>query len=679
MEKWREEAVQRRIGGSLREKLPEDPEMGEKVKIRILSEETINQIAAGEVIERPSSIAKELLENAVDAGASAISVEIRDGGVSLLRVTDNGSGIAKGEVRTAFLRHATSKIRDASDLGRIRTLGFRGEALASIAAVSKTELITKTPDSLLASRYEIEGGVERSLSEIGAMDGTTVLVRELFYNVPARRKFLKSRKTEGARVQEIVEREAIAHPDIAFRYLQDGKQRFVSFGKGAPLDALYAVYGRELRGQLIPLSGSYLPSKETGRPALRISGFVGKPSTNRSNRSCELFFVNCRHVRSPLLTRALEDGCRAFLMQHKFPFAVVMLELDPAIVDVNVHPQKLEVRFSDGEGIYAAVFDAIERALHETEMIADAEPPKREDSEERGTSFAPEPFERRRMEMTPSFSQGERGEESSSAPFQEREGYRRAEDFVPGNIRENPSFSEQGEKREEEEGEGEREREDAEERSRCKALSGKQESLFSERFLSERARTEQRIIGQLFDTYWLIEYGDKLFLIDQHAAHEKVNFERLMKRFREKKALSQYLSPPIVLTLSSREELILQRYLSYFRELGYEISELGGRDYSVSAVPADLPRIGKKELLLELLDELCEESGRHTAESIYDRIASMSCKAAVKGNMRLSFREMDALLSELMSLENPYACPHGRPTIVSISKTEIERKFKRIL
>lgn len=281
--------------------------------------------------------------------------------------------------------------------------------------------------------------------------------------------------------------------------------------------------------------------------------------------------------------------------------------------------------------------------------------------------------------MTPSFSQGERGEESSSAPFKEKEGYRRAEDFVPGNIRENPSFSEQREQREEEEGEGEREGENAEEKSRSEALSGKQESLFSERFLSEKARTEQRIIGQLFDTYWLIEYGDKLFLIDQHAAHEKVNFERLMKRFREKKALSQYLSPPIVLTLSSREELILQRYLSYFRELGYEISELGGRDYSVSAVPADLPRIGKKELLLELLDELCEESGRHTAESIYDRIASMSCKAAVKGNMRLSFREMDALLSELMSLENPYACPHGRPTIVSISKTEIERKFKRIL
>ena len=743
------------------------------MKINILSDETINQIAAGEVIERPLSVVKELLENAIDAGSTAVSVEIRDGGISMIRVTDNGGGIAEEDVRNAFVRHATSKIRDARDLLSIQTLGFRGEALASIASVARVELITKTPGALMAVHYQIEGGVEKDFSQIGAPDGTTFIVRDLFKNVPARRKFLKSPQAEAARIQDILEKEALAHPEVAFRYLQDGRQLLATLGNGSLLDVIYSIYGRDVTNQLITVNRAYQRSTLTGLPAVTVRGFIGKPVITRANRNFELYFVNERFVKNPMIMKAIEDGYRAFLMQHKFPFVVLMIDVNPEIVDVNVHPQKLEVRFSDGMLIYNSVLDAVQNALRQTELIVNTDLDNADAG--RGTHAAAstgsgstvpktpvmphvEPFEKKRVEATREVfaealrpqlhpdaapkediylqRQSHTGSSGSSDGLHER----RSEVEMPCAVT-TPSdtMTAAGEQKAtvaerlstddvsvtkniqaaagtsavsvphdaKEAGNAPAISASSEEKSTAAdaALSASsemvsapapsassettapapapqkpvQETLFSERFLSEQARSAHRIIGQVFETYWLVEYGDKLYIIDQHAAHEKVNFERMMKRLREKKPASQYLNPPILLTLTADEARVLEEHMSYFEQLGYVISSLGDRDYSISAIPTDLPELGKKELLLEILDELTDEAGMTTPDTIYDKIASMSCKAAVKGNNKLSLMEADALIGELLTLENPYACPHGRPTIISMSKTELEKKFKRIV
>lgn len=743
------------------------------MKINILSDETINQIAAGEVIERPLSVVKELLENAIDAGSTAVSVEIHDGGISMIRVTDNGGGIAEEDVRNAFVRHATSKIRDARDLLSIQTLGFRGEALASIASVARVELITKTPGALMAVHYQIEGGVEKDFAQIGAPDGTTFIVRDLFKNVPARRKFLKSPQAEAARIQDILEKEALAHPEVAFRYLQDGRQLLATLGNGSLLDVVYSIYGRDVTNQLITVNRAYQRSALTGLPAVTVRGFIGKPVITRANRNFELYFVNERFVKNPMIMKAIEDGYRAFLMQHKFPFVVLMIDVNPEIVDVNVHPQKLEVRFSDGMLIYNSVLDAVQNALRQTELIVNTDLDNAADG--RGAHAATstgsgsavpkppvmphvEPFEKKRVEATREvfaealrpqlhpdaapkediYLQGQphTGSSGSSDGLHER----RSEAEMPcavttpsdtmtaareqkATVAERLSTDDVSVTKDiqaaaetsavsmvhevKEAGNASAISASSEEKSTVAdaALSAssemvsapapsassettapapapqkpEQETLFSERFLSEQARTAHRIIGQVFETYWLVEYGDKLYIIDQHAAHEKVNFERMMKRLREKKPASQYLNPPILLTLTADEARVLEEHMSYFEQLGYVISSLGDRDYSISAIPTDLPELSKKELLLEILDELTDEAGMTTPDTIYDKIASMSCKAAVKGNNKLSLMEADALIGELLTLENPYACPHGRPTIISMSKTELEKKFKRIV
>lgn len=748
------------------------------MKINILSDETINQIAAGEVIERPLSVVKELLENAIDAGSTAVSVEIRDGGISMIRVTDNGGGIAEEDVRNAFVRHATSKIRDARDLLSIQTLGFRGEALASIASVARVELITKTPGALMAVHYQIEGGVEKDFAQIGAPDGTTFIVRDLFKNVPARRKFLKSPQAEAARIQDILEKEALAHPEVAFRYLQDGRQLLATLGNGSLLDVIYSIYGRDVTNQLITVNRAYQRSTLTGLPAVTVRGFIGKPVITRANRNFELYFVNERFVKNPMIMKAIEDGYRAFLMQHKFPFVVLMIDVNPEIVDVNVHPQKLEVRFSDGMLIYNSVLDAVQNALRQTELIVNTDLDNADGG--RGAHAAAstgsgstvpktpamphvEPFEKKRVEETreayaealrpqlnpevapkediylqgqprmgssgsrdglherrsehssgftlkdfdrsmeevrrdnPAYMQSTGSEVSSNTVNTSEEqtasiGSQISTDVISAavessntsvahDVKETNSTSEISTPLEEKRSFVDVAPSTSPETTIAAPALQKpeQETLFSERFLSEEARTAHRIIGQVFETYWLVEYGDKLYIIDQHAAHEKVNFERMMKRLREKKPASQYLNPPILLTLTADEARVLEEHMSYFEQLGYVISSLGDRDYSISAIPTDLPELGKKELLLEILDELTDEAGMTTPDTIYDKIASMSCKAAVKGNNKLSLMEADALIGELLTLENPYACPHGRPTIISMSKTELEKKFKRIV
>lgn len=742
------------------------------MKIKVLSDETINQIAAGEVIERPLSVVKELLENAIDAGSTSVTVEVRDGGIAMIRITDNGGGIDKDDVRNAFLRHATSKIREARDLENIQTLGFRGEALASIASVSRVELISKTPGALMASHYEIEGGVEKDFSEIGAPNGTTFIVRDIFKNVPARRKFLKSPQTEAARIQDILEKEALAHPEVAFRYIQDGRQRLATLGNGSLLDVIYSIYGRDVTNQLITVNRQYQRSQLTGLPAVTVRGFIGKPVITRANRNFEIYFVNSRFVKNPMVTKAIEDGYHAFLMQHKFPFTVLMVDVNPEIVDVNVHPQKLEVRFSDGMLIYNSIVDSVQNALRETELIlnTDLENFGRDENTSKKADLDPhveieekektlphvEPFEKNRKEETnrqyeealrpeihpeavPKSDIYLNGQNAAGTGVSEKNSwsgnavgysqYRRdyaakhssegiGSSSVDAKVAEPKSgFGLSDFKKVADEAEknyirenilnGSSEEPDAYsiEKSESKTLSDapdnsepageasetgngsekvlmtkpQQETLFSEKFLSEKAKLQHRIIGQVFETYWLIEYGDKLYIIDQHAAHEKVNFERMMKRLKERKPASQYLNPPILVTLTPEEAVLLNEYEEYFRNLGFEISDLGGRDFSISAVPTDLPEIGKKELLLEMLDGLSDETGMTTPDSIYYKIASMSCKAAVKGNNKLSLMEADTLISELLELENPYACPHGRPTIISMSKYELEKKFKRIV
>ena len=632
------------------------------MNIAVLDESTINKIAAGEVIERPASIVKELLENAIDADASAITVEIRDGGTSLIRITDNGCGIEKSEVSMAFLRHATSKIRKAEDLSSVLSLGFRGEALASIAAVSRVELITKTGNSLTGSRYRIEGGAEVGLEEVGVPEGTTFLVRDLFYNTPARKKFLKQPATEGGYVQDFVEKIALSRPDISFRYVKGGSNVLHTSGNHNLKDIIYQIYGRELTANLIPVEVS-------GGP-VQLSGYICKPIVARSNRTCETYFINGRYIKNPIISKAIEEAYRPFLMKHKFPFTVLHLTLDTQALDVNVHPAKMEVRFQNGELIYQAVYQAVSEALHEKELIPeisfDSEKKsgqKQEPVGNREIKRTPEPFETKRLAaVTAPMPNQVKEKEVPYGSFGKPKAVLPEKPELPAAVQApKPETPDRIQKKQE---------------------KPQQMELFDGKLLDARARYRHKLIGQLFDTYWMVEYQDQLFIIDQHAAHEKVLYERTMKALKERSYDTQMISPPIILTLSVQEEMALSAHMEYFEGMGFEIEPFGGKEYAVRGVPSNLLSIAKKELLLEMLGSLTEEKILVSAisqELIYERVASMSCKAAVKGGHALSVREADELIDQLLELENPYACPHGRPTIISMSRYELEKKFKRIV
>lgn len=617
-------------------------------EIQVLDQKTIDKIAAGEVVERPASVVKELVENAVDAKATAVTVEIRDGGTSFIRITDNGSGIPADQVRLAFLRHATSKIRKVEDLAAISSLGFRGEALSSIAAVSQVELITKTPENLTGTRYCIEGGTEKAFEEIGAPSGTTFLVRHLFFNTPARAKFLKSPAAEGSAVASLVERMALSHPDLSFKYIQNGQNRLYTSGNGNMKEVIYQIYGRDTARELIPI--------EAETELFRLEGYIGKPSLARANRNFENYFVNGRYVKSKLLARAIEDGYHGFMMQHRYPFTLLYLTVDGEKVDVNVHPSKMELRFSNQEGIYHQLCLAIQNALLSAERIPEIKlEEKKEAPKEVPRRPAPEPFEERRRNLLA----------ETPAPYAPR--------TVPAKMPEKKEAPKpeplSQERKEEVPRERKRERKEEE---------PKQLELFQEKLLSETARPSHRILGQIFDTYWLVEYRNALYIIDQHAAHEKVLYERMMREFQNNQVNSQMISPPVVLSLSSAEAELIEKYAEVFRESGYEIEPFGGKEYKISAVPANLSRTADRALFTEILDRL-EESAGKTPELIREQLASMSCKAAVKGNHQMSRQEAEALIDELLTLENPYNCPHGRPTIISMSRSELDRKFKRIV
>lgn len=681
--------------------------------INVLDHQTIDKIAAGEVVERPSSVVKELVENAIDAGANAITVEIKDGGISMIRVTDNGGGIEKNQVRNAFLRHATSKIISADDLTDLVSLGFRGEALASIAAVSMVELISRISEDLTGIRYVIEGGTEKEQEEIGAPEGTTMLVRNLFYNTPPRKKFLKSPQTEGSYVADLMEHLALSNPQISFKFIMNGQTRFYTTGNNELREIIYRIYGRDIAAQLIPFA-----CEEAG---MTISGFLGKPVLNRSNRNYEIFYINGRYIKSSLISKSIEEGYREYLMQHKFPFCVLHFQIDTRRIDVNVHPTKMDVRIADGQAFYEEVSQAIHTALHEEEMIPEVKltEKKEESSRPKPKESVPEPFEKKRLSAMPQVSSSEainriyRNNKTETVRMEENQNAVKTAELKtaeyektlsmehPGTTMLNSSVDYRTVREQsanppvdyhvvqEESANPIDHRAGREEpvNSVDEHYAGKndiadspvQMELFADKILSEPARQQFELIGQLFDTYWLISYQDKLLIIDQHAAHEKIKYERFIKRFHEHSIVSQTLNPPLVVTMTGKERDCYLRHAEDFEALGFMIEEFGGNDYAVRGVPMDLYGYGEKDFFHEILDELAGESISGTPESIRNRIATMACKAAVKGNMRLNRQEAEQLIDELLTLDNPYNCPHGRPTIISMSKYELEKKFKRIV
>lgn len=641
-------------------------------QIALLSQETIDKIAAGEVIERPSSVVKELVENAIDAGSSAVTVEIKEGGISFIRISDNGCGIEKEQIPLAFLRHSTSKIKSVEDLFTVTSLGFRGEALSSIAAVSQVELITKTNGDFTGSRYLIEGSKEVSLEEIGAPDGTTFIVRNLFYNTPARKKFLKSAQTEGTYIHELMQRMILSHPDVAFKFIMNNQVKLQSSGNGNIKDIIYHLYGRDITKALLPITHE--------SELFKVSGFIGKPMISRGNRGYELYFVNGRFIRSQILSKAIEDAFKPFLMQHQYPFTVLYFEIDSSLLDVNVHPTKMELRFSNQQELYREVQSILSAALVHRDIIPEVpvDTPKKNEMEvPKIEKVMPEPFEQKRLEE---IRKAVRKDSPYEVKYQGRQPERRETWHAQSQPEHKPPVKEQLHASEVTGTEKELAKEAYVLREE-ETYGAKPEGSYEQgSFLKEEEMAKQKIIGQLFDTYWLVEYNDRLFIVDQHAAHEKVMYEKLKKQFEKKEFTSQAISPPIVITLSMREAEVLERFKEQFTKLGFEIEHFGGAEYSICGVPGNLYRLNTRDVLIDMLDELTDGiSERATTDVILDKIASMSCKAAVKGSQRLSLPEMEQLMKDLMKLDNPYNCPHGRPTIIAMSKYEIEKKFKRIV
>lgn len=630
-------------------------------KIHLLDHNTIDKIAAGEVVEKPASVVKELVENAIDAGATALTIEIKNGGIDFIRITDNGQGIEASDVKNAFLRHATSKLEKADDLQFVTTLGFRGEALSSISAVAKVELITKTSDALLGTRYVIEGAKEVEFSEVGAPNGTTIIVRNLFYNVPARRKFLNSPITEGGYIADLVEHIALSKPHISFKFINGRDVKFHTSGNNDLREIVYRIYGKDTADALIPLDYT--------SGLMHITGYLGKPVLNRGSRGFENYFLNGRYIKSKVISGAIEEGYKEFLMQHKFPFTVLHIETKPEQVDVNVHPTKMDVRITEEKEFYEQIKIAVYQALKDSELIPAVTLVEEKEEKITYSEAIPEPFEAKRLENMRVCEENTKYSENSEkyGNLQEKlqkweDNHILGEDIARLLVKNEKKPSNNIIKA----------------KDHIIVEKPMQMNLFEEKLLTKEAKEEYEILGQIFDTYWMVAFKDKLYIIDQHAAHEKVKYEEFMKKFEAKELLSQTLNPPIIISLSSKEETVLKENWDIFSSLGFNIEEFGGNEYAIRCVPMDLYGQNEQSLFLSVLDELCEDDNKGTL-TIEQKIASMSCKAAVKGNNKLSKEEMIALVDQLLELENPYNCPHGRPTIISMSKYEIEKKFKRIV
>ncbi len=630
--------------------------------INILDKATIDKIAAGEVVERPASIVKELLENSIDASSDQITVEIKEGGISLIRITDNGCGIDKDELKTAFLRHATSKITSAEDLERTLSLGFRGEALSSISAVTRTEIISKTKTAFTASLYKIDGGSEAAFEEVAAPNGTTIIVKDLFYNTPARRKFLKSANTEGAYISDIVEKLALSHPDISFRFISNNVNKLHTSGNGNLKDAIYRIYGKELTRLLLEINYK--------DESFEVSGYIAKPEYSKGNRTNELYFINSRYIKNNIISKAIEDAYGNRLMHGQYPFVLLNIKVDPASIDVNVHPSKTELRFGDAATVYAVIKSAVENTLLNADLVKRAYVSEKEraqelksfleaklEEENKSGQRYPENFEVKRLT-----EEKEEKEEKKPQAFFET---------VPTEVREvleekkDYSFPKDKEYKVPE---------------ALKTSEKPKEPEYEQiKFLEEESIKKHRIVGQIFSTYWIAELADEMFIIDQHAAHEKVLYERFLKAYKQNEVTKQYISPPLIISLSDIEAATVKNNERFFVDLGFELEAFGGKEYKLSALPAYLPSVDKKEMIMELIEELSESEAADEAEVILAKLASLSCKAAVKGNQNLSLKEVQILIDEMLKLENPYNCPHGRPTIIKMSKYDIEKKFKRIV
>lgn len=681
--------------------------------ITLLDQETINKIAAGEVVERPSAVVKELVENAIDAGANAVTIEIKEGGISFIRITDNGRGIAKEDVRTAFLRHATSKIKSVEDLMLVSSLGFRGEALSSIAAVSFVELVTKQPGEMFGTRYVIEGGKETSFEEIGCPEGTTFIVRNLFYNTPARRKFLKSATTEAGYISDLIERMAVSHPNVAFRFINNNQLKLNTSGNNKIKDIIYHVYGRDVANNLLPI--------EAELENVHVQGFIGKPSVSRGNRNYENYYINGRYIKSPIINKAIEEAYKSYSMSHRYPFTALHFTMDSAFLDVNVHPTKMEVRFRNSDIIYDLTYETIRDALQGRELIPKVTlDTKKEQDMKRKQEFSnkpvhrgPEPFEKERIKQEGQLLHNLQKEVLQQVPPLPDVFLKEVQNAIEEQTlveQQNSSIRpEEVQKQRVQNKEGKalsfETNQHSEEGILKEAMSSylttkkcldksedsldntsimhKEETsqieLFEERFIAPKKKHQYQIIGQLFKTYWIVEFNNQMLIIDQHVAHEKVLFEKLLKQYQQKERLSQMVMPPIILSLNPREEEALKKHLYVLEELGFEIEPFGGKEYSVRAVPSNLLGVDQRDVLIEFIDELVESNASLELNIILEKVASMSCKAAIKGGQKITAKEFEALLDELMELENPYFCPHGRPIIISMSKTEIEKKFKRIV
>lgn len=669
-------------------------------QIEILDQQTIDKIAAGEVIERPASVVKELVENSIDAKATAVTVEIKEGGISFIRITDNGCGIEKEQVPLAFLRHSTSKIRSVEDLLTVSSLGFRGEALSSIAAVSQVELITKTASGISGVRYLIEGGKEKTFEEIGAPEGTTFLVRNLFYNTPARRKFLKTPPTEAGYISDLMEHMALSHPEVSFKFIVNNQVKLHTSGNSNLKEIIYHIYGRDIAANLIEIHREF--------DFFSMDGFIGKPLISRGNRNYENYFINGRYVRSSLIAKSIEDGYKSFTMQHKYPFTVLHLSIRGELLDVNVHPTKMELRFSNQEQVYENIQTAIREAINQSELVYRVELTDEKKEQEKlraevksaaeAARKLPEPFEKNRLEAL-------RQSVRKDSPYEKKYPDQPSNDKRTENmnesarktmpIKEDESVRKAMQTHTDEPVSKETYRqatiedmlvkENTAHYAGVKDNTASADSIVTEkqvaprRLLSPESVKYHTIIGQVFDTYWLVQMEDHLYIIDQHAAHEKVLYERTMASLNSREYTSQAVFPPILLSLSMQEEELLKKYMDIFTRIGFQIEPFGGKEYAVTAVPANLFGLQEKELMIEMLDSLMQLKGSETPQLILEKVASMSCKAAVKGNQKLSRPEVEKLIDELLTLENPYHCPHGRPTIISMSRYELEKKFKRVL
>ena len=638
-------------------------------KIRLLDSNTIDQIAAGEVVERPLSVVKELVENSMDAGADAITVEIRDGGIEFIRVTDNGSGIDADDMALAFERHATSKIRSIEDLSDLHSMGFRGEALASISSVSRVTLISAKKGELMGHRFESDGGVAGELTEVGAPQGTTVIVAHLFYNVPVRRKFLKSPVTEGNAVGELMEHLALSRPDISFKFVNNGRTVFFTNGAGELKDVIYRIYGREMAKEVVPVSYE--------KDGIRIDGYLGTPSINRPNRNFENYFLNERYIKSDVIAGGLEDGYQGYTMKHKFPFCVISINVPADSIDVNVHPSKMDVRFKDRESFFAAVSEAVHNALHAQEMIPEADLSGERKSIRPVVDSAPEPYEIKRRKDEETSADMESSETEAVNKDSENKESKNAEIFSVDFSEDVPVLKD--EKKTEREStpavpsfEVRRSIEDVK--------PGKQiEMLPKERVISKNARGRYELIGQVFNCYWIFVYEDRLYFADQHACHEKVNYEHFIKAYKEHEVYKQQVDPPVVVTLSNEEEEIFLRFKDYLDELGFEADSFGGKEYALHTVPLDQYRKDAGTLFLDILNDIRQRGIKATPDMIEKVIASMACKASVKAGDRIQREQMDTILDELLTLDNPYHCPHGRPTVFSVDRYELEKRFKRVV